>query len=211
MTGRKMVPRAGYTLKTYPKNKGKEPIINQEFKRTRLTKTSWIDIGKLKGVTVDFKSLWDKHPEEKAKIVMFGKEVETPRWQQMYGLDYEFAGKTHKAIPITKDIQIYLDWANSIGYGKFSQVLLNWYEDGHNYIGAHSDKVHQLKPQSPILSLTLGATRDFVIREKKTKKIITTIPLIDKAVVIMGGDMQKEFTHEIPKIGGDRESVWGNE
>ncbi len=41
-------------------------------------------------------------------------------------------------------------------------------------------------------------SHQFRIRDKKTKKIHTDIPLTHLSVVHMSGDFQKEFTHEIP-------------
>ena len=47
-------------------------------------------------------------------------------------------------------------------------------------------------------SLSCGATRKFRIRNKKDKKIVLDIPLRHGDLVLMKGDFQKEFTHEIP-------------
>jgi alkylated DNA repair dioxygenase AlkB len=56
-----------------------------------------------------------------------------------------------------------------------------------------------LNSEIPIVSISLGETRIFRFRDK-TKKIVLDIPLEDELCVIMGGKIQEEFTHEIPKI-----------
>lgn len=58
-------------------------------------------------------------------------------------------------------------------------------------------------PLSPILSLSFGATRKFRIRDKNDK-IIKDIDLHDSDIIVMCGNMQKEFKHEIVKVSGEK-------
>lgn len=39
-----------------------------------------------------FESLWAPHPEDDHLITIYGRAVETPRWQKAYGRDYFYAG-----------------------------------------------------------------------------------------------------------------------
>ena len=187
------------------------------LKSYELNKDSWIDSGLLprelmKNFT--FSDLWELHPEEKGKVKMRGKIISTPRWQKSYGKNYNFTGLNHVADPIPLILQSLLIWINNLSKytdesnSKFNQILLNWYENGHHYIGAHSDDERQLYPHSPIISISLGATRLFRIRKKikgsKERPIIKNIPLINRKVLIMGGKMQEDFTHEIVKVGGKK-------
>ena len=48
--------------------------------------------------------------------------------------------------------------------------LVNWYQDGDHYIGWHSDDESQLDQTAPIYTISLGATRTFKTREKKTAR-----------------------------------------
>ena len=123
---------------------------------------SWLD------VTCDFQALWDIHPEAQGQVMipqgeaasrMYGRLITTPRWQQTYGRGsrrgkplrgYHFTGMTHPALPLPEILQPYLDWVNGLGYGTFNEVLVNWYANGHHYIGSHSDDERQLVPDSPI-------------------------------------------------------------
>jgi alkylated DNA repair dioxygenase AlkB len=151
---------------------------------------------------IDFNSLWNIHPETYGTIKILGKEISTPRWQQSYGRDYRFTGMNHAALPVPELLDPFLEWANSLGYGTFNQVLVNWYANGHHYIGKHRDSESQLVPQSPIISISLGATRTFRIRNYATNDIIMDLSVNNGDVVIMGGNFQSELTHEIPKISG---------
>ena len=52
-----------------------------------------------------------------------------------------------------------------------------------------------------------GVTRKFRIRDKMNSKIVLDVPTSSNNLLIMGGDFQKEFTHEIPlekKVKGSR-------
>ena len=66
-----------------------------------------------------------------------------------------------------------------------------------HYIGPHSDNERQIEIGSPILAVSLGAERVFRIRADK--KIVLDLKMPDNSYVIMGGKMQQQFTHEVPK------------
>lgn len=176
--------------------------------RTKLSEESWVDQLRLPDMKYDFDELWNAHPEEFGLVKIFGRLVRTPRWQQSYLQGYNFSGMFHKAEPLPEVFQPFFDWANSLGYGKFTQVLVNWYQDGHHYIGAHSDSERQLVKNSPIVSISLGCTRKFRIRNKKG--IVKDIAMDSDTAIVMGGHFQQEFKHEVPKIGGKKGAKVGS-
>ena len=49
-----------------------------------------------------------------------------------------------------------------------------------------------------VIDISFGATRTFRIKNKKTGEKVKDIPMIQGELLHMGGDFQKEFTHEIP-------------
>lgn len=79
----------------------------------------------------------------------------------------------------------------------FNGILVNRYANGKEYIGAHSDDERGLS-KSMVASISLGATRKLRIREKSTKNIVYEYFMDDRSLVIMGGNFQKDYTHEIP-------------
>lgn len=85
----------------------------------------------------------------------------------------------------------------------FNGVLLNFYPDGEHYIGPHSDDESALSTGGKVVSLSLGSERTFRIRDKITKKIIKfsgkEISTKSGRLLVMSGDFQKHYTHEIPK------------
>lgn len=157
---------------------------------------------------INFDKLWEIHPPP-SSVVIFGKSIEVPRYQESYDQDYEFSGTVRPAVPLPDILRPISEWVDSLGFGKFNQKFANWYLNGNNYIGPHRDDEKQMIPDAPIVSISLGCTRKFRIRDHKTKKIITDIDLQNGSVVIMCGDFQKELTHEIVKVNGKKGQALG--
>lgn len=181
--------------------------------RIELSESSWLDLFDLPEELVPdetlFEALWDLHPNNHAKVMIQGKLIPIPRFQQAYLRDYKFSGVVSKAVEMPEPFQPYLDWANDQGYGTFNEVLVNWYQNGSNYIGSHSDDEKQLVPGSPIVTITLseeGLPRIFRVRSKKDKSIVQDLQTLNGNVIVMGGDCQKEFKHEIVKATGKKAS-----
>jgi alkylated DNA repair dioxygenase AlkB len=173
--------------------------------RTELTQDSWLDDLKLpQTLTSYFNILWNMHPVEYGKVKIYGKVLNTPRWQQTYGHEYKFSGINHEALPIPEEFYPYMTWVNSLDYGEYNQMLVNWYENGLHYIGKHSDDENNMEKGSPIISISLGATRKFRLRKKSEKGIFKDISMTDGLVLVMGGAFQTELTHEVPKIIGEK-------
>lgn len=176
-----------------------------------------------------FEALWNLHPAEYNTVMMYGKPIKTPRWQQSFGRDYYYSGMNHSSISLKK---LDVKGNNALKYlrklkkytnqhyksnfdnpkGKYSSALVNWYQDGAHYIGAHSDDETQLVKSSPIYSYSFGQTRTFKITSKRDKGIPTLhtkipakerykleLDLTDGQVLIMGGEFQKYYHHEVPK------------
>lgn len=170
--------------------------------KLNLTEKSWIKIYTLpkECQLTDFESLWNLIPSERATITVFGKQHKVPRFLKAYGQDYHFSNENHTAEPIKDPFllkllhHVWMEEKNTSANG----ILVNWYRDGNDYIGPHSDDEKTLIPGAPIYSFSFGAERDFVLKNKKTKECFV-FKLKDNTVCIMGGDCQKEFTHTIPK------------
>ena len=179
--------------------------------RESLQNNSWIDYGILpESIQYNFEELWGLHPENYNKVKILGKVIDTPRWQQTYGRSYNYTGMVHEALPMPRQIEPFLEYVQNLYSDyKFNQILINWYENGLHYIGAHSDNTKPLVENSPIVSITLGQERLFRIKEKQTKKTIKDIILKDKTVITMGGEFQTHYTHEVPKVTGKKGELLG--
>lgn len=182
------------------------------------TEQSWIAYGLLPAeLQLDdhlYGTLWDMRPHERHNIKLFGKTCTLPREQMVYGVDnYSYSGKVFPSQPIPLLLQCYIDWANEFeselankdgtDYIPYNMVLVNWYKDGSDYIGAHRDDEAQIIPQTNVMTISFGAERTFRIRHAP-KKGEATLDKVDYKVksnsfLIMGGNFQEEFKHEIPK------------
>lgn len=78
----------------------------------------------------------------------------------------------------------------------FNSALLNLYQNGEEYVGNHSDK--EVLPGHMVAGVAFGATRKFRIRDKMTGKIVLDVPHHAGNLLIMAGNFQNEFRHEIP-------------
>jgi len=167
-------------------------------------------------------------PSEPGKVVMMGREIPTPRYVAHYMRAYRYTGMTHPAEPLPDVLQPLLDWANTRAEswgapsGKaFNQALVNFYMDGAHYIGHHSDDEAQLLPGGVIFSASFGQERTFRIRRKAggthaagdfetcAGASSLDISCADGSYIVMAGDMQKEFTHEVPRVHGRKAAGMG--
>jgi alkylated DNA repair dioxygenase AlkB len=176
--------------------------LNMNESKVYLDSTSWYILSPLPDSykCPDYKKLWDLHPATHATVKIFGKDHPVPRYLQAFGVDYNFSKSEHKSLPITDTYLLKLqEYVHTLDSNyKYNGILVNWYRDGNDYIGPHSDDESELKEGSNIYSFTFGATRDFLFKSK-TNKSRVIIPLMDNTMLIMGGDTQKNWTHGVPK------------
>ena len=78
-------------------------------------------------------------------------------------------------------------------------MLLNLYRDGQDSILWHSDDEAELGHAPTIASVSLGATRDFVMRRKDDHTVKETVALTHGSLVVMRGDSQSAWQHAVPK------------
>lgn len=201
-----------------PNKKPKAYPPRIKLSRTRLTANSlsWVEEFKLPVSHMfdetEFEALWQLRPTEANYISLFGREIATPRRFQAYGIPYRFSGKLHKALPIPEMLQPLIKYANSFDYFKtwpedqqsFNGVLVNWYQDGNDYIGFHADDEKDLNKSpngtSVVFSISFGATRLFHLKPKnKSMDYEMKCTLENGSVVVMGGLCQSTHKHSIPK------------
>lgn len=95
----------------------------------------------------------------------------------------------------------------------YNCCLVNWYTPDHT-IGLHSDDEPEMDTSWPILSLSWGGPRRFLLRPKspaiQSVQAVHEFWLKDGDLFIMGGKCQDEFKHEIPKVRTTKDGVVGN-
>ena len=149
-------------------------------------------------LSIEFKYLESLKPSEQHEIMIFGKTHKIPRFQQVFGKDYVFSNTVSHALPIPESFFKVIKFFNAKYNCLFNMMLINWYLNGQNYIGMHSDNEKQIIENSPIVTISFGATRKFIVQEKQTKER-TIYPLHHNDVLVMSGEFQKTHKHGIPK------------
>ena len=81
----------------------------------------------------------------------------------------------------------------------FNSALVNHYRNGHDYMGFHSDDEPSLGAKPIIASVSLGAERDFVFKDRASNKTVCTLLLGHGSLLIMRGKSQEKFKHGLPK------------
>ena len=144
---------------------------------------------------------------QKFQVMVYGKSIPQPRdsfYMADNGYPYKYSGIDRPAedwstsITIMKDILDECIQEIRPGHPKLNGCLGNRYQNGHQYIGAHSDSEGDLNLDAFIVSVSLGAPRDFVFTHKKTKDKVKIL-LQPGSVLLMGKGCQKNWKHEVPK------------
>ena len=139
-------------------------------------------------------------------VTLFGKTHVTTRqivWMGDSDIDYQYSGHTRQTIPWTDTVfhvkhhieQKLLDLGID---ANFNSCLLNYYPSGEDGMGYHADDERELGEQPVIASLSLGATRKFVFKHKKTQDKVE-LYLESGQLIVMHGDTQSFWKHSITK------------
>jgi alkylated DNA repair dioxygenase AlkB len=158
----------------------------------------------------DFNALWNLHPPTTNEILIHGRIVAIPRWQQAYGRDYHFSGTVNAARPVTEVLGPFLGWVRKAIDDRLNGLLLNWYlaERGH-YIGAHRDSRQGLVVGTPIVTISLGDARTFRVRPFPGTGLLD-FTATHGTVFIMPWETNLYTKHEVPhstKAKGRRISI----
>ena len=73
---------------------------------------------------------------------------------------------------------------------RLNGVLLNFYRDGQDAMGWHSDDEPELGHEPLVVSLNLGATRRFDFRRKGSSRIEHSLDLDHGSLLVMRGPTQ---------------------
>ena len=133
-------------------------------------------------------------------ITVWGKQHAQPRLTAWHGdAAYTYSGLRLEPLPLTplqREIRAAVEAASG---RRFNSVLLNYYRDGRDSMGMHSDNEPELGPEPAIASVSFGAARTFVLQHKGTKKRIR-IDLTAGSLLLMAGTLQQYWIHGINKI-----------
>ena len=150
-----------------------------------------------------FNALYEQTVWHERPIIMYGKPMMQPRLMAWYGdprADYSYSGlkmERQDWSPLLSDIKTRLEDACEV---RFNSVLLNLYRNERDSMAMHADNERELGGEPVIASLTLGATRMFVMKHRKRRDVPSWhIPLVAGDVLLMRGYTQTFWNHGVPK------------
>jgi alkylated DNA repair dioxygenase AlkB len=135
------------------------------------------------------------------QLIMFGKLVTTRRkvaWVGDPECTYTYSGVKRNPQAWTPELLSMKTRLEKLTQSEFNSCLLNFYHDGADGMGWHSDDEKELDAKSPIASLSLGSTRKFTFRHKINKSTIS-IFLEDGSALIMNAPTQQFWQHALLK------------
>ena len=149
-----------------------------------------------------YNMLLNKLDWQQETIKVYGKSHLTPRlscWMGDKGTAYGYSKMVMHPEPWRKEVlSIKYDIETLSGHS-FNSVLINYYRDGKDSNGWHSDNEPELGTNPVIASLSLGASRDFHLRHKSNKHLRHKITLTNGSLLMMSGTTQQFWQHHIPK------------
>ncbi len=156
-----------------------------------------------------FQSLKNSIPWQQDKIKVFGKIYNQPRLTALFADNlnsYSYSGLTMHPHPFTGDLIHIKKLVEKTVDIKFTTCLLNYYRDGKDSNGWHSDDEKELGMNPMIASVSFGAERFFHLRNKADKTQKHKILLENGSLLLMKGETQHFWQHQVPKtskpIGG---------
>jgi alkylated DNA repair dioxygenase AlkB len=132
-------------------------------------------------------------------ITLWGKAFLQPRLTAWHGeAAYTYSGLTMHPLPFTPLLQAIRVAVEAATDCRYNSVLLNYYRDGQDSMGMHSDDEAELGPTPAIASVSFGAERIFILKHKRTGERLR-LPLGDGSLLWMGGVLQRHWQHGINK------------
>eukprot|EP00928_Gymnodinium_smaydae_P090199 TRINITY_DN7403_c0_g1_i2.p1 TRINITY_DN7403_c0_g1~~TRINITY_DN7403_c0_g1_i2.p1 ORF type:complete len:257 (-),score=36.50 TRINITY_DN7403_c0_g1_i2:79-825(-) len=149
--------------------------------------------------------LREKVPWEQGHVKLFGKMHPEPRLTCYYGdhgFQYTYSGRTVRPrpwdeCPLVARIRRRVESATG---ERFNTVLCNRYRNGDDTVGWHADDEKVYGKDPTIASVSLGAVRDFDLREhdnKDGRRI--RIRLASGSLLVMSGRTQHFWQHSLPR------------
>lgn len=156
----------------------------------------------LKEADYYFKLLTHIIPWQQDDIKLFGKTHKQPRLTALFAnnkLSYTYSNIKMTPHPFSEDllkIKTKVEWVSN---HEFTSVLLNLYRNGNDGNGWHADNEKELGDNPIIASISLGAPGWFQFKHRNQLEAKHKILLGHGSLLIMKGEMQHYWLHQIPK------------
>ena len=152
--------------------------------------------------TAYFQLLFNSIPWRQESVVVFGKSHPQPRlvsWHGEPGLDYQYSGLKLSPQSMGENLRKLKKKIEDYWSIRCNSVLLNLYRDGEDCNGWHRDNEPELGSNPNIASLSLGETRDFLVKHRFQKDRRLKLSLQAGSCLLMSGEMQSYWLHSLPR------------
>lgn len=150
-----------------------------------------------------FGRLQAETPWRQESITLFGKRYRQPRlsaWYGDMGKTYCYSGLLLHPLPWTETLISLKTQVEARVGAPFNSVLVNYYRDGQDSMGWHSDDEPELGSHPVIASLSLGASRRFCLRHRSRSELAKVeLWLSHGSLLVMAGATQHYWQHAVPK------------
>ncbi|MBQ4832900.1 alpha-ketoglutarate-dependent dioxygenase AlkB [Pseudoalteromonas sp. MMG010] len=132
---------------------------------------------------------------------VYGKTAPIPRLQCFFSdnaINYGYS-QTSLRVEVWDNILLALKrrLENSLNR-PFNSLLVNYYRDGNDTMGFHSDDEIELGPEPCIACISLGAERAIKLKHKASNKV-SNFKLQSGSLLLMHGYSQRDYQHAIAK------------
>ncbi|CAA0108527.1 alpha-ketoglutarate-dependent dioxygenase AlkB family protein [Zhongshania aliphaticivorans] len=148
-----------------------------------------------------FAELRDGIAWQQALVTVYGREHITPRLVNFVGdvgLSYQYSGVSHATAPWPNAVRALRDQLLVDTGFDFNCALLNYYRDGNDCMGYHSDDEPELGRAPCIASISLGAERDFCFKPKSGATKMQKLNLASGSLLVMLPPTQQHWQHALP-------------
>ena len=141
-------------------------------------------------------------PWEQPQVQVYGKSYPTPRlvaWYGDPGISYGYSSLAHPSLPWTELLGDIRGRVSRFCEHPFNGVLINYYRNGQDAMGWHSDNEAVLGRNPTIASLSLGKARRFDLRRRGVQRIEHSIELTHGSLLVMRGATQHYWQHQVAR------------
>lgn len=147
-----------------------------------------------------YEALLEEVPWEQGIYTMFGKPIPTPRLLSAMGDETDTRYKVTDIAPWSDRLRALKENIEEDQDVTILYSQLNYYRNGDDYIGWHADK--EVQVGDSIYSISLGATRRFILRAKNYREnpVKYEFSLKGGSLIIMNRAASTvDFKHCVPK------------
>lgn len=149
-----------------------------------------------------YQQLLAETPWMQDTIRIQGKSIPIPRLQAWYGDAghfYTYSGITLAPVGWTDTLNQLRERIFESTGQRYNSLLLNQYRNERDSVSWHSDDEPELGLNPVIASLSLGCARRFELKPKKSGRNKISLTLESGDLLIMGGELQTHWQHQVPK------------